>query len=187
MDAALPRITILKSLDAVDPAAWNAVANPPGLPYDPFLSWQFLEAMESSGAATPHVDCDAFYASVEKRDDPALREKPLIVGGGTRGVVTTCCYIARLYGVRSAMPMFKALKLCPEAVVVPPDFTKYREAGRAIRARRLLAHLLVRFRDREDDARSNDQQACRGAISSFWCDPVEQRAEDRAGNRGNLP
>lgn len=82
-----------------------------------------------------HVDCDAFYASVEKRDNPALREKPLIVGGGTRGVVTTCCYIARLYGVRSAMPMFKALKLCPEAVVVPPDFTKYREAGRAIRAR----------------------------------------------------
>ncbi|MDP1555658.1 MAG: DNA polymerase IV, partial [Hyphomonas sp.] len=82
-----------------------------------------------------HVDCDAFYASVEKRDNPHLREKPLIVGGGTRGVVTTCCYMARLYGVRSAMPMFKALKLCPEAVVVPPDFRKYHEAGRAIRAR----------------------------------------------------
>jgi DNA polymerase IV len=82
-----------------------------------------------------HVDCDAFYAAVEKRDNPALRDKPLIVGGGTRGVVTTCCYMARLYGVRSAMPMFKALKLCPEAVVVPPDFRKYHEAGRAIRAR----------------------------------------------------
>ena len=81
------------------------------------------------------MDCDAFYAAVEKRDRPDLRDKPLIVGGGTRGVVTTCCYIARLYGVRSAMPMFKALKLCPEAVVVRPDFPKYHEAGRAIRAR----------------------------------------------------
>ncbi|MFN4024921.1 MAG: DNA polymerase IV [Hyphomonas sp.] len=81
-----------------------------------------------------HVDCDAFYASVEKRDNPALKETPLIVGGGQRGVVTTCCYQARLYGVRSAMPMFKALKLCPDAVVVPPDFRKYREAARAIRA-----------------------------------------------------
>ncbi|MFN7056150.1 DNA polymerase IV [Hyphomonas sp.] len=84
--------------------------------------------------AIAHVDCDAFYASVEKRDNPALRNVPLIVGGGQRGVVTTCCYIARLYGVRSAMPMFKALKACPEAVVVPPDFRKYHEAARAIRA-----------------------------------------------------
>ena len=89
------------------------------------------DALATLGIA--HVDCDAFYASVEKRDNPALREVPLIVGGGTRGVVTTCCYMARLYGVRSAMPMFKALKLCPEAVVVPPDFRKYSEAGRAIR------------------------------------------------------
>lgn len=82
-----------------------------------------------------HVDCDAFYASVEKRDNPTLKDKPLIVGGGQRGVVTTCCYIARLYGVHSAMPMFKALKACPEAVVVPPDFRKYHEAAKAIRAR----------------------------------------------------
>ena len=81
-----------------------------------------------------HVDCDAFYATVEKRDNPTLKDKPLIVGGGQRGVVTTCCYIARLYGVRSAMPMFKALKLCPDAVVVPPDFRKYRDAAKAIRA-----------------------------------------------------
>ncbi len=80
-----------------------------------------------------HIDCDAFYASVEKRDNPALRDQPVIVGGGTRGVVTTCCYIARLYGVRSAMPMFKALKACPDAVVVRPDFAKYHAAARAIR------------------------------------------------------
>ncbi|MFM8376344.1 MAG: DNA polymerase IV, partial [Phenylobacterium sp.] len=62
-----------------------------------------------------HIDCDAFYASVEKRDRPELRDVPLIVGGGVRGVVTTCCYIARMSGVRSAMPMFKARRLCPQA------------------------------------------------------------------------
>jgi len=73
-----------------------------------------------------HMDCDAFYASVEKRDRPELRDVPLIVGGGKRGVVTTCCYIARIYGVRSAMPMFKARKLCPQAVILPPEFSKYR-------------------------------------------------------------
>jgi DNA polymerase-4 len=78
-----------------------------------------------------HLDCDAFYASVEKRDRPELRDQPVIVGGGARGVVATCCYIARISGVRSAMPMFKALKLCPDAVVIRPDFTKYRtESGR---------------------------------------------------------
>src|SRR5687768_3783108 len=72
-----------------------------------------------------HLDCDAFYASVEKRDRPELRDRPVIVGGGKRGVVSTCCYIARQYGVHSAMPMFKALKACPEAVVIKPDFRKY--------------------------------------------------------------
>jgi len=81
-----------------------------------------------------HMDCDAFYASVEKRDNPAIRDQPVIVGGGTRGVVSTCCYIARIKGVRSAMPMFQALKLCPEAVVVKPRFAAYTEASRAIRA-----------------------------------------------------
>jgi DNA polymerase-4 len=79
-----------------------------------------------------HMDCDAFYASVEKRDRPELRDQAVIVGGGKRGVVTTCCYIARIKGVRSAMPMYRALKLCPEAVVIKPDFTKYREASRQI-------------------------------------------------------
>ncbi len=83
--------------------------------------------------AIGHVDCDAFYASVEKRDRPELRDKPLIVGGGVRGVVTTCCYIARLYGVRSAMPMFKARKLCPQAVVISPDMAKYAAVARQIR------------------------------------------------------
>jgi len=81
---------------------------------------------ELTALTIAHLDCDAFYASVEKRDRPETRDQPVIVGGGVRGVVTTCCYIARVYGVRSAMPMFKALKLCPEAVVIKPDFTKYR-------------------------------------------------------------
>ena len=79
-----------------------------------------------------HLDCDAFYASVEKRDRPELRDKPVIVGGGKRGVVTTACYIARISGVRSAMPMFQALKLCPKAVVIKPDFSKYRAESRRI-------------------------------------------------------
>ena len=65
-----------------------------------------------------HLDCDAFYASVEKRDRPELRDRPVIIGGGVRGVVSTACYVARLYGVGSAMPMFKALKACPDAVVI---------------------------------------------------------------------
>lgn len=81
-----------------------------------------------------HVDCDAFYASVEKRDDPSLRDKPLIIGGGVRGVVSTCCYIARQSGVRSAMPMFKARQLCPDAVIIKPNMTKYVDASRQIRA-----------------------------------------------------
>ncbi|MEQ9226809.1 MAG: DNA polymerase IV [Parvibaculum sp.] len=80
-----------------------------------------------------HLDCDAFYAAVEKRDNPELRDKPLIIGGGTRGVVSTCCYIARIRGVRSAMPMFKALAACPEAVVVKPDMTKYVRVARDVR------------------------------------------------------
>ncbi|MGQ3112099.1 MAG: DNA polymerase IV, partial [Brevundimonas sp.] len=79
-----------------------------------------------------HLDCDAFYASVEKRDRPELRDRPVIVGGGVRGVVSTCCYIARLHGVHSAMPMFKALKACPDAVVLKPDFTKYVTESRRI-------------------------------------------------------
>jgi DNA polymerase IV len=81
-----------------------------------------------------HIDCDAFYASVEKRDRPELAARPVIVGGGVRGVVTAACYVARIYGVRSAMPMFKALKACPEAVVIRPDFAKYVAVGRQIRA-----------------------------------------------------
>jgi DNA polymerase-4 len=81
-----------------------------------------------------HMDCDAFYASVEKRDNPELRDKPIIIGGGKRGVVSTACYVARIKGVKSAMPMFQALKLCPEAIVIRPRMEAYAEASRAVRA-----------------------------------------------------
>ena len=80
-----------------------------------------------------HMDCDAFYASVEKRDDPSLADTPVIIGGGRRGVVSTACYVARIRGVKSAMPMFQALKLCPDAVVIKPRMEAYAEASRAIR------------------------------------------------------
>ncbi len=83
--------------------------------------------------AIAHVDCDAFYASVEKRDNPALSDRPVIVGGGRRGVVAAACYVARTYGVRSAMPMFKALAACPEAVVIAPNMAKYAAVGREVR------------------------------------------------------
>jgi len=87
--------------------------------------------LDSLGIA--HVDCDAFYAAIEKRDDPSLSDKPLIIGGGKRGVVATACYVARTYGIHSAMPMFKARKLCPHATVISPDMAKYVRVGREVR------------------------------------------------------
>jgi len=88
---------------------------------------------ELQSLAIAHVDADAFFAAIEKRDDPALADRPVIVGGGRRGVVSTACYVARLTGVRSAMPMFKALKLCPDAVVVKPRMARYVEVSQQIR------------------------------------------------------
>ncbi|MEP4032117.1 DNA polymerase IV [Roseibium polysiphoniae] len=96
---------------------------------------RLLKHSELDQLTIAHIDCDAFYASVEKRDNPELRDLPVIVGGGQRGVVSTCCYIARIYGVRSAMPMFKAMEACPDAVVVKPNMDKYAKVGREIRER----------------------------------------------------
>jgi DNA polymerase-4 len=96
---------------------------------------RLLRHPELDALAIAHVDCDAFYATIEKRDDPSLADKPVIVGGGQRGVVLTACYVARTYGVRSAMPMFEARRLCPHASIVRPNMAKYAEAGRAVRAR----------------------------------------------------
>jgi DNA polymerase IV len=92
-----------------------------------------LRHPELDRLAVAHVDCDAFYATIEKRDDPSLADKPVIVGGRQRGVVLTCCYVARTFGVRSAMPMFEARRLCPSATVVRPDMEKYARIGAQVR------------------------------------------------------
>ncbi len=114
--------------DCLTPAAWRgadrcAACGSPRL----------LRHKERDTLSIAHVDCDYFFAAVEKRDDPSLADKPVIIGGGKRGVVATACYVARTYGVRSAMPMFQALKLCPHAVVIKPNGDKYSKAGREVR------------------------------------------------------
>ena len=90
-----------------------------------------------------HIDCDAFYATIEKRDDPALAAEPVIVGGGQRGVVAAACYVARTYGIRSAMPMYEALRRCPHAKVVRPNMEKYSKVGREVRSMMLALTPLV--------------------------------------------
>jgi DNA polymerase-4 len=96
-----------------------------------------------SQLAIAHIDCDAFYATIEKRDDPSLADRPVIIGGGRRGVVSTACYVARTFGVRSAMPMFKALQACPDAVVIRPNMEKYVAVGRQVREMMLALTPLV--------------------------------------------
>ncbi len=120
--------SLCRDCGAVQPPA---PAPPPACPA--CRGRRILRHAELLSLCIAHVDCDAFFASVEKRDRPELAGKPVIVGGGRRGVVTTACYVARLTGVGSAMPMFKALKLCPDAVVIRPDFAKYSDAARRIR------------------------------------------------------
>jgi DNA polymerase-4 len=95
---------------------------------------RILAHEELDSLSIAHIDCDAFYAAIEKRDDPSLAEKPVIIGGGLRGVVSTACYIARISGVRSAMPMFQARKLCPQAIIIKPNMAKYASAAREVRA-----------------------------------------------------
>ncbi len=119
----LCRDCLAEDLPAGSPARCRACGSP-----------RLIDHAERTTLAFAHIDCDAFYAAVEKRDNPPLRDRPVIVGGGTRGVVATCCYIARTFGVRSAMPMFKALQACPDAVVVRPDMAKYAEVGGQVRA-----------------------------------------------------
>ena len=104
---------------------------------------RLLRHDELDTLAIAHVDCDAFYATIEKRDDPTLAAEPVIVGGGKRGVVATACYIARTFGVKSAMPMFEALRLCPQAKVVRPNMEKYAKAGREVRRMMLALTPLV--------------------------------------------
>jgi DNA polymerase-4 len=98
---------------------------------------------ELATLSVAHIDCDAFYATVEKRDDPSLTAEPVIVGGGRRGVVAAACYVARTYGIRSAMPMFEALRRCPHAKVIRPNMEKYVKVGREVRQMMLALTPLV--------------------------------------------
>ncbi|HLQ19326.1 MAG TPA: DNA polymerase IV, partial [Tabrizicola sp.] len=142
---------------------------------------------ELTGLSIAHMDCDAFYASVEKRDNPALRDQPVIVGGGQRGVVSTCCYIARIKGVRSAMPMFQALKLCPEAVVVKPRFAAYTEASRAIRA--MMEELTPSIEPLSLDEAFLDltgTQRLHGAPPAVLLARLTKRMEDELGLTGSI-
>jgi DNA polymerase-4 len=129
-----------------------------------------------------HVDCDAFYATIEKRDRPELADRPVIVGGGRRGVVLACCYVARLYGVRSAMPMFKALAACPDAVVVPPDMAKYREVGRAVRLEmRRLTPLVEPLSIDEAFLDLGGTEALHGACPAQLLAALARRVESQLG------
>ncbi len=129
-----------------------------------------------------HLDCDAFYASVEKRDRPELRDKPVIVGGGVRGVVSTCCYIARQYGVHSAMPMFKALKACPQAVVIKPDFSKYvPESERIFRFVGELTPLVQTLSLDEAWIDLSGTERLNGGPPAFQLIRLQKRIEDETG------
>jgi DNA polymerase-4 len=132
--------------------------------------------------AIAHIDCDAFYATVEKRDRPELAQSPVIVGGGARGVVLACCYVARLYGVRSAMPMFKALAACPDAVVIRPDMAKYRDVGRAVRTEmRRLTPLVEPLSIDEAFLDLGGTEALHGAAPAQLLAALAQRVETAHG------
>lgn len=139
---------------------------------------------ELAGLDIAHIDCDAFYAAVEKRDDPSLRDKPVIVGhAGGRGVVTTACYIARQFGPRSAMPMFKAMEMCPGAVVVPTDMAKYRQVSQQIKAIFLDATPVIQpvsldeaYLDMSDEARGVSYPLPAMALAE-----AQRRIEDEVG------
>tara|TARA_E500000331_G_scaffold358313_1_gene424165 strand:+ start:609 stop:1706 length:1098 start_codon:yes stop_codon:yes gene_type:complete len=135
-----------------------------------------------------HIDCDAFYASVEKRDEPSLRDQPVIIGhAGARGVVTTACYIARQFGPSSAMPMFKAMQMCPQAVVIPPNMVKYREVSKKIRLIFLDATPVIQsisldeaYLDLSDNARGNLTHAAEGTPAVVLGE-VARRIEKEVG------
>ena len=116
------------------PCAVTAAIGRPPTPRPARPAARVARRKELHGLAIAHLDCDAFYAAIEKRDRPELRDVPVIVGGRHRGVVSACCYLARTYGVHSAMPMFKAMKACPDATVVKPDIKKYAAVGREVRS-----------------------------------------------------
>ena len=140
---------------------------------------RLLSHPERDTLTIAHIDCDAFYASVEKRDNPDLADKPVIVGGGKRGVVATCCYNARIYGVRSAMPMFKALQLCPDAVVIKPRMEVYSAVGREIKQRmRELTPLVESISIDEAFLDLSGTQRLHGASPALTLAKFARRIED---------
>ena len=141
-----------------------------------------LRHPELDSLSIAHVDCDAFFAAIEKRDNPDLAHHPVIVGGGRRGVVSTCCYIARAFGVRSAMPMFKAKERCPHAVVVPPQFEKYVEAARIIREEmNALTPMVQPLSIDEAFLDLSGTERLHGATPASTLARLAQRIEDRVG------
>jgi DNA polymerase IV len=132
--------------------------------------------------ALAHIDCDAFYATVEKRDNPDIADKPVIIGGGKRGVVSAACYISRTFGVRSAMPMFKALALCPSAIVIRPDMAKYVRVGREVRhAMQALTPLVEPLSIDEAFLDLNGTQRVHGMIPAKVLARFAQRVERDIG------
>ena len=134
-----------------------------------------------------HMDCDAFYASIEKRDNPDIADKPVIVGGGKRGVVSTACYIARINGVHSAMPMFKALKLCPDAVVVPPRMDIYVKVSRQIK--KFMSELSPMIEPLSLDEAFIDltgTEKLHGAPPAIMLARLVKRMEDEIGISGSI-
>ena len=134
-----------------------------------------------------HMDCDAFYASIEKRDNPDIADKPVIVGGGKRGVVSTACYIARINGVHSAMPMFKALKLCPDAVVVPPRMDIYVKVSRQIK--KFMSELSPMIEPLSLDEAFIDltgTEKLHGAPPAIMLAGLVKRMEDEIGISGSI-
>jgi DNA polymerase IV len=146
------------------------------------FSPRLLEHPERDELTLAHIDCDAFYAAVEKRDRPELADQPVIIGGGQRGVVSTACYIARIHGVRSAMPMFKALALCPHAVVLKPDMAKYVEVGHQIREMMLdLTPLVEPVSIDEAFLDLSGTEKLHGAAPAFVLAHFAKRVEDEIG------
>jgi DNA polymerase-4 len=146
-----------------------------------------LKHSELFDLSIAHMDCDAFYASIEKRDNPDIRDKPVIIGGGKRGVVSTACYIARINGVRSAMPMFKALKLCPDAVVIPPRMDIYVKVSKQIK--RFMSELSPMIEPLSLDEAFIDltgTEKLHGAPPAIMLAGLVKRMEDEIGISGSI-
>lgn len=145
-------------------------------------SSRLLHHKELTSLSIAHLDCDAFFAAIEKRDDPSLADKPVIIGGGKRGVVSTCCYVARTYGIHSAMPMFKALEACPHAVVLPANGPKIREASIAVRQEmEALTPLVQPLSSDEAFMDLSGTEKLHGTFPAITLTKLAARIEDKVG------